>query len=201
MNDSEITPPKTVRRRFLGKALAWLTAVGVTLSAIPLVRSWLPSADRRIAGGPIEVDLDEIAPGEQRLVPWRGKPVWILRRTPEMLKHLRGSELRERLLDPLSEEDQQPAYASNELRSIRPDILVVIGICTHLGCIPKFHPQAGRVGFDAQWPGGYFCPCHNSKFDLAGRVFKNVPAPLNLAIPPYRFTENNTVIIGENPES
>ena len=201
MNDSKMTTPERARRSFLRKGLAWLAAVGVTLSAIPFVRSWLPSADRRIAGGPIEVDLDEIAPGEQILVPWRGKPVWILRRTPEMLKYLRGSELRERLLDPQSEEDQQPAYASNELRSIRPDILVVIGICTHLGCIPKFHPEIGEVRFDARWPGGYFCPCHNSKFDLAGRVFKNVPAPLNLAIPPYRFTENNTVIIGENPVS
>lgn len=199
MSDSSTQIPERDRRRFLGRSLAWVAAIGVTLSAIPFVRSLLPSASRQIAGAPIEVDLDKIAPGKQILVTWRGKPIWILRRTPDMINRLDNSQLEERLRDPLSDEDQQPAYARNELRSIQPDILVVIATCTHLGCIPKFHPETGQMAFDTMWPGGYFCPCHASKFDLAGRVFKGVPAPLNLVIPPHRFTDNNTVIVGEDP--
>jgi ubiquinol-cytochrome c reductase iron-sulfur subunit len=123
----------------------------------------------------------------------------VLRRTPDMLQRLRSGELESRLLDPDSQADQQPEYAENPVRSVRPDIFVVVAICTHLGCIPNFRPEVGETPFDPRWPGGYFCPCHGSKFDFAGRVFKGVPAPLNLVVPPYRYTQRDTVIIGENP--
>lgn len=199
MHEARTENAKATRRRFLSTVVATVGTAGVAATAIPFVRSWQPSARARAAGAPVEVGLDAIAPGQQVLVTWRRKPVWILRRTPEMLQRLRSPELEVRLRDPDSQKEQQPEYVSNELRSIRPNILVVVAICTHLGCIPNFRPETGQVRFDSQWPGGYFCPCHGSKFDFAGRVFKNVPAPLNLVIPPYRFTEWNTVIIGENP--
>jgi ubiquinol-cytochrome c reductase iron-sulfur subunit len=199
MVESSTRNSEPARRRFIGSALALVLATGVTLSSIPFVRSLLPSRSRQIAGAPIEVDLDTIRPGEQILVTWRGKPIWILRRTSEMIQRLRKSDFEARLRDPLSQQDQQPPYARNDLRSIHPDILVVIATCTHLGCIPKFHPETGQMGFASEWPGGYFCPCHASKFDLTGRVFKGVPAPLNLVIPPHRFTDHSSVIIGEDP--
>lgn len=199
MDDTRTGKVNTLRRRFLSTAVATVGAAGVAATAIPFVRSWQPSARARAAGAPVEVGLDAIAPGQQVLVTWRRKPVWVLRRTHEMLRKLHSPDLEARLRDPDSQKEQQPEYVSNELRSIRPDILVVVAICTHLGCIPNFHPETGQVRFDSQWPGGYFCPCHGSKFDFAGRVFKNVPAPLNLVIPPHRFTERNSVIIGENP--
>jgi len=198
MPDSRTRQEHGARRRFLSTALAMTGATGAVAVVIPFVRSWQPSARAQAAGAPVEVEVDSIAPGQQVLVTWRRQPVWVLRRTPAMLQRLRSSELEARLRDPDSEKDQQPDYTDNPLRSIRADILVVVAICTHLGCIPKFHPETGKTQFDPQWLGGYFCPCHGSKFDFAGRVYKDVPAPLNLVIPPYRFTQRGTVIIGEN---
>ncbi|ERJ19841.1 Ubiquinol-cytochrome c reductase iron-sulfur subunit protein [Salinisphaera shabanensis E1L3A] len=198
MADFRTTQKDTARRRFLSTALAVTGATGAVAVAVPFMRSW-PSARARAAGAPVEVALGAIAPGQQVLVTWRQKPVWVLRRTPDMLQRLRSGELESRLLDPDSQADQQPEYAENPVRSVRPDIFVVVAICTHLGCIPNFRPEVGETPFDPRWPGGYFCPCHGSKFDFAGRVFKGVPAPLNLVVPPYRYTQRDTVIIGENP--
>ncbi|MES1933966.1 ubiquinol-cytochrome c reductase iron-sulfur subunit [Salinisphaera shabanensis T35B1] len=199
MADFRTTQKDTARRRFLSTALAVTGATGAVAVAVPFMRSWQPSARARAAGAPVEVALGAIAPGQQVLVTWRRKPVWVLRRTPDMLQRLRSGELESRLLDPDSQADQQPEYAENPVRSVRPDIFVVVAICTHLGCIPNFRPEVGETPFDPRWPGGYFCPCHGSKFDFAGRVFKGVPAPLNLVVPPYRYTQRDTVIIGENP--
>jgi ubiquinol-cytochrome c reductase iron-sulfur subunit len=199
MTDFRTKPEHAARRRFLSTALAVTGVTGAVAVAVPVVRSWQPSARARAAGAPVEVALGAIAPGQQVLVTWRRKPVWVLRRTPDMLQRLRSGELESRLLDPDSQADQQPEYAENPVRSVRPDIFVVVAICTHLGCIPNFRPEVGETPFDPRWPGGYFCPCHGSKFDFAGRVFKGVPAPLNLVVPPYRYTQRDTVIIGENP--
>jgi ubiquinol-cytochrome c reductase iron-sulfur subunit len=199
MTDFRTKPEHAARRRFLSTALAVTGVTGAVAVAVPFVRSWQPSARARAAGAPVEVALGAIAPGQQVLVTWRRKPVWVLRRTPDMLQRLRSGELESRLLDPDSQADQQPEYAENPVRSVRPDIFVVVAICTHLGCIPNFRPEVGETPFDPRWPGGYFCPCHGSKFDFAGRVFKGVPAPLNLVVPPYRYTQRDTVIIGENP--
>jgi len=183
----------------------WLTAasvtggIGVAATAIPFVRSMAPSERARALGAPVEVHMGALRLGELVTVEWRGKPVWVLKRTPEMLQALRG--LDDVLADPLSKRaDQQPAYARNEFRSIRPDVAVLVGICTHLGCVPTFRP-AGAAGAEPGWPGGFFCPCHGSKFDLAGRVYKNVPAPSNLEVPPHRFASDSVVLIGEDPPS
>ncbi len=198
MNEFKTGKSNITRRRVLSAAVATMGAIGAAFWAIPFIRSWMPSQRAHAAGAPVEVDFGEIAPGQQVTVIWKGKPVWVLRRTPDILRRLRSPALEERLRDPDSLKNQQPGYAANELRSIRSEILVVVAICTHLGCVPNFNPETGKTQFDQQWPGGYFCPCHGSKFDLAGRVFTGVPAPLNLVIPPYRFTERNTVIIGED---
>lgn len=189
--DSE---PDEERRRFLLTSTCVLGGVGAVCALTPFVASWLPSAKAQAAGAPVEVDLSKMQPGEQAIVEWRGKPVWIIRRTKEMLQHLSGdqSELR----DPESLVEQQPEYAKNNYRSINPEYLVLIGICTHLGCSPKYKPYLGELGPD--WPGGFLCPCHGSTFDLAGRVFKGVPAPINLEVPPYRFVNEHTIVIGED---
>lgn len=181
------------RRRFLLGATCALGGIGALCALTPLVSSWLPSAQTRAEGGPVQVDLSKMQPGEQAVVAWRGKPVWIIRRTKKMLQMLKEntSELR----DPQSLTAQQPVYAQNEYRSINPEYLVLIGICTHLGCSPKYKPTLGDLGPD--WPGGFFCPCHGSTFDLAGRVFKGVPAPINMEVPPYYFIDKNTLVIGE----
>ena len=183
----------------------WLTAasvtggIGVAATAIPFVRSMAPSERARALGAPVEVHIGALRAGELVTVEWRGKPVWVLKRTPEMLQGLRG--LDDVLADPLSKRVvQQPAYARNEFRSIRPDVAVLVGICTHLGCVPTFRPAAA-AGAEPGWPGGFFCPCHGSKFDLAGRVYKNVPAPSNLEVPPHRFAGDSVVLVGEDPPS
>lgn len=166
-------------------------------TAVPFVSSLAPSERARAAGGPVEVDFGDLAPGETKTVEWRGKPVWIVRRTPEMVAALRGHD--ERLVDPASAREQQPAYATNAARSIREDVFVVIGICTHLGCSPTAMPQGSpNPSLPADWPGGFFCPCHGSSFDGAGRVFKNVPAPTNLEVPPHRFAGATRLVIGED---
>lgn len=181
------------RRRFLLTTTGVLGGIGALCALSPFVASWMPSAKAQAEGAPVEVDLSKIEPGQQVTVAWRGKPVWIIRRTPAMLKSL--EEDRASLRDPDSLVTQQPNYAKNEYRSIKPEYLVLIGICTHLGCSPKYKPFEKELGPD--WPGGFYCPCHGSTFDLAGRVFKSVPAPINLEVPPYRFISEHVIIIGE----
>lgn len=180
----------------------WLIAtagVGGALAMtalIPFVSSLLPSERAKAAGAPVEVDIDKLAPGEMMIVEWRGKPVWILHRTPEMLAAMKKAE--PNLADPGSNEPQQPAYATNEFRSRKPELLVAVGICTHLGCSPSKAFEAGEASMGADWHGGFLCPCHGSTFDFAGRVFKNKPAPTNLEIPPHTFLTDARLIIGSD---
>jgi ubiquinol-cytochrome c reductase iron-sulfur subunit len=186
------------KRRFLLTATTLATGVAAGAAAVPLVGSMLPSERAKAAGAPVEVDISDLAPGQIKVVEWRGKPVWVVRRTPEMLKAVEADE--ERVADPTSKRSTQPAYAKNEFRSLKPEYLVVVGICTHLGCSPvdRFDPQPQP--FEADWRGGFYCPCHGSLFDLAGRVYKNKPAPENLAVPPYKFLSETTLIIGEDTQ-
>ncbi|CAN5339156.1 ubiquinol-cytochrome c reductase iron-sulfur subunit [soil metagenome] len=189
------------RRRFLTATTAVVGAVGVGFAAVPFITSWKPSARAQTAGAPVDVDIGKLdnEPGMRVTVQWRGKPVWIFKRTPEQLAAL--PTLDPRLVDPKSDNaDQTPAFAKNELRSIKPEIAVMVGICTHLGCVPGYYPEMQPQGFDAQWKGGFYCPCHQSRFDLAGRVFQGVPAPSNLAIPPYHFADPTHVVIGVAPD-
>lgn len=182
------------RRCFLKRATATVGGIGLAATAIPFVSYWLPSADTESAGRPIEVDITQLKPEQQLTVMWRGKPIWIIRRTPNMLDNL--SKLDPLLRDPLSEEDQQPPYAKNIARAIKPEFFVAVGVCTHLGCIPTYRPDIGSI--TPQWLGGFYCPCHGSLYDLAGRVYKNVPAPKNLEIPPYGYINDGLLIIGEH---
>jgi ubiquinol-cytochrome c reductase iron-sulfur subunit len=165
-------------------------------AAAPFVASMFPSERAKALGAPVEVDIAKLAPGELVRVEWRGKPVWILRRTKEMLESIKQSD--ERVADPKLKVDQQPDYAKNEGRSIKPEILVLEGVCTHLGCSPQFKPKEASSEMGADWPGGFYCPCHGSKFDLAGRVYKGVPAPTNLKVPPYMYVADSTIVIGED---
>jgi ubiquinol-cytochrome c reductase iron-sulfur subunit len=186
----------TTRRTWV---LATAAAGGVAAlgTAVPFVSSLAPSERARAAGAPVEVDLSDIEPGQMKTVEWRGKPVWVLRRTPEMLATL--PKLDGAVADPHSQRDQQPAYAQNEARARRPEWLVVIGICTHLGCSPTRVPAGNaNPSVGADWAGGFFCPCHGSTFDLAGRVFKNKPAPSNLEVPPYAFLSDTRLLVGED---
>ncbi|MDI9818430.1 ubiquinol-cytochrome c reductase iron-sulfur subunit [Tatlockia sp. PL877] len=182
------------RRKFLLATTGVLGGVGVACALTPFISSWLPSAKAQAAGAPVQVDLSKMEPGQQVTVEWRGKPVWIIRRTQEMLQHL--SDYDDQLRDPQSLVEQQPVYAQNKYRSINPEYLVLVGICTHLGCSPKYTPEENELGPD--WPGGFYCPCHGSTFDLAGRVFKGVPAPINLEVPPHYFLSEQVIVIGED---
>jgi ubiquinol-cytochrome c reductase iron-sulfur subunit len=186
------------RRDFLVLAASALAGVGAVVTVWPFIDTLNPAADTIAAGAPIDIDLSPIKPGQQLLISWRGRPIFIVHRTPEQLKMLGEKRDMSLLSDPHSEVNQQPPYAKNWHRSIDPTYLVVVGICTHLGCIPEYTPALG--GFlGPTWPGGYFCPCHGSKYDLAARVFAGVPAPYNLPVPPYHFPSKTTVRIGENP--
>ncbi|NIC35755.1 ubiquinol-cytochrome c reductase iron-sulfur subunit [Halomonas desiderata] len=187
------------RRRLLLGATTVVGAVGAVGVAVPFVASWQPSARARAAGAPVQADISKLEPGQRMTVEWRGRPVWIVMRTPDMIERTENFDPA-RLADPDSQVQQQPAYVTGPLRSIRPEISVLIGICTHLGCSPLFRPSPDDVDMTA-WPGGYFCPCHGSYFDLAGRVFRNVPAPANLEVPPYRFESDDIIIIGEDQET
>jgi ubiquinol-cytochrome c reductase iron-sulfur subunit len=158
-----------------------------------------PDAATLAAGGPVDVDISKIAPGQQISVRWRERPIFLINRPPEALKRLQDSQLVGQLADPESAELQQPPYAKNWHRSVKPELMVLVGICTHLGCIPLFYPTPTASQAAPHWLGGYFCPCHGSKYDLAGRVFKNVPAPYNLPVPPYHYVNDTTIRIGENP--
>lgn len=180
------------RRQFLLAATTALGSVGVAFAAAPFVVSWMPSVRTLALEGPVEVDISKLEEGAQLTVEWRGQPVWIIRRTKAALDKL--ASLNSGLRDPNSQDPQQPSYAKNLYRSIKPEYLVLIGLCTHLGCVPTYRPDLGSI--DASWPGGFFCPCHGSKFDMAGRVFKGVPAPTNLVVPPYTYTQENVILIG-----
>ena len=193
MNDDGIDKD---RRRFLTTTATAVGSVGAVATAVPFISAMTPSAKARAIGAPIEVDIGDIAPGERKIVKWQGKPVWILRRRKATLKALPSID--DELRDPESKEDQQPAYARNEYRSIKPEYLVVIGLCTHLGCSPSYVPKSSDNDLGPNWPGGFFCPCHGSRFDLAGRVFKDVPAPLNLLVPPYKFLTDTRIRIGDD---
>lgn len=182
------------RRHFLGVATAVTGGVGAVFAAVPFLASWQPSARAQALGAPVEVDISKLEPGAMVKVEWRGKPVWVLRRSDDMLD--RVGKAVDQLRDPDSEQPQQPEYATNEFRSIKPEVLVVIGSCTHLGCSPIERFDVAPADLGADWEGGFYCPCHGSTFDLAGRVYKGVPAPLNLAVPPHRYLSDSVVLIG-----
>ena len=182
------------RRKFLVAATATVGTVGAAAVAWPFVASMLPSARAKAAGAPVEVDISKIEPGAILSVEWRGKPVWIVNRTKEMLDMLGKHD--GQLADPASDAPQQPDYCKHATRSIKPELLVAVGICTHLGCSPTYRKEIGAADLGADWPGGFFCPCHGSRFDLAARVFKGSPAPLNLVIPPYKYVSDSVLLVG-----
>jgi len=184
------------RRRFLTATVSVVGGAGAVAALVPFVESMLPSERAKAAGAPVEVDISKLEPGQMINVEWRGKPVWIVSRTPKMLEHIKA--LDDIVADPDSEISEQPDYAKNEYRSIRPEILVMIGICTHLGCSPKYRPEVAPEDLGPDWLGGFFCPCHGSKFDLAGRVYKHVPAPTNLVVPPYKYLSDTLILIGDD---
>jgi len=188
------------RRTLLVGATAGVGAVGAGFLAVPFVKSWLPSEKAKAAGAPAKVDISKIEPGAMLTAAWRGKPVYIARRTQETLDNLPA--LNSRLKDPdNSVKEQQPAYADNIHRSRKPEFIVLLGVCTHLGCAPKYFAEVQPETFDANWQGGWFCPCHGSRFDLSGRVFNGSPAATNLVVPPYSFEGENILVIGVDEEN
>jgi ubiquinol-cytochrome c reductase iron-sulfur subunit len=207
MEDSQVKPNggvfmttnvvNTSRRRMLTGITVGLSAVGAGFVAVPFLGSWAPSERTKAAGAPVEVDISKIEKGMMIRIKWRGKPVYILRRTPKQLAELKIMTASGKLRDPQSQvQTQQPAYAQNEYRSIKEEFIVMLGICTHLGCAPTYKPDEGSL--ISGLPGGYFCPCHGSKFDLAGRVYVNVPAPTNLVVPPHYYINDSLVLVGED---
>lgn len=190
------------RRRFLVGSTSAVGAAGAVGVAVPFVASWNPSARALAAGAPVTVDISRLEPGALLgpIPAWRGQPIFVMKRTETMLENL--ETYTERLADPNSENaDQQPEYAQNEYRSRRPEILVLVGLCTHLGCSPQSNPEVGPTDYDANWKGGFFCPCHGSMFDLAGRVYRRMPAPDNLVVPPHYFVNDDVIVIGEDEEN
>jgi ubiquinol-cytochrome c reductase iron-sulfur subunit len=196
---AETAPGQPTRRDFLFIATAAAGAIGAIAAMLPMVDQLNPDASTLAAGAPIDFDLSKMQPGQQVVVTWRGRPVFVVRRTPDNLKTLQEAALVNRLADPHSAELQQPPYADNWHRSLKPEYGILVGICTHLGCIPNYEPLPSDMSAGSNWLGGYFCPCHGSKYDLAGRVFSGVPAPYNLPVPPYHFVNDTTIRIGENP--
>jgi len=186
------------RRRFLVAATSAVGAVGAGFTAVPFIKSWKPSARAQAVGAPVQVALHGLKPGQVMKVQWRGQTIGVLRRSQETLDLL--PEVDGDLRDPQSQESEQPSFAQNEARALKDEYLVVNMHCTHLGCVPQLVPEVGPQPFDENWKGGFFCPCHKSKFDMAGRVYKGVPAPANLRIPPYSFLDDSTLVIGVNPE-
>lgn len=186
------------RRRFLVAATSVVGAAGAVGAAVPFVGSWFPSAKAKAAGAPVKVNVAKIEPGQQIVAEWRGKPVFIVRRTDEILANL--AKIEGSMADPESKASVQPSYVDPKVRSIKPELLVVEGLCTHLGCAPSFRPEVAPADLGADWVGGYFCPCHGSRYDLAGRVYKAQPAPLNLPVPPYTFETDEVIIIGVDQE-
>ncbi len=187
------------RRRFLTATTAVVGGLGGIAAAVPFIKAWLPSERAKLLGAPVTVDVSKLEPGARLIAMWRGSPVWIVRRTKAMLDTL--APMKARLKDPeLKNEEQQPDYAKNDSRAIKEEFLVLIGVCTHLGCSPLFQPELKPQPFSADWQGGFFCPCHNSQFDLAGRVINGSPAPDNLIVPPYRYIDDNRIEIGVDPQ-
>lgn len=195
-------PPSSGRRRFLTATTAVVGAVGAGFVAVPFIKSWTPSARARLAGAPVTADISGLGEGQRLVLEWRGQPIWIVHRSPAALEIL--PTLEDVLQDPMSQNpDQQPAYVlaeRPELRSIKPEISVLVGLCTHLGCSPEMKAEIRPEPFDADWKGGYFCPCHKSKFDMAGRVYEGVPAPTNLVVPPHHYENPTTIVIGVDPQ-
>ena len=190
----------SARRKFLTAATSAVGVAGAVGIAVPFVGSWNPSASAKAAGAPVKADISKLEPGQMVVVEWRGKPVYVLHRTEEQLADLES--LNDRLKDPESETSVQPAYITGIDRSLRPEILVIEGLCTHLGCAPKFRPEVGAADLGGDdWLGGFFCPCHGSKFDLSGRVYAGVPASANLIVPPYSFEGENVLVIGVDAEA
>lgn len=194
---AQMPAPDGKKRRLLLGATSVVGAVGAAFVATPFLSSMAPSARAKAAGAPVEVDISKLEPGMMVTVEWRGRPVWIIKRSKEMLDALNKAD--DKVADPKSDQPQQPEYAKNETRSIKSDILVVVGICTHLGCSPSEKMKIGAdSGMGDDWPGGFYCPCHGSKFDLAGRVFKGMPAPVNLVIPPHTYLTDARLLVGED---
>ncbi|HYQ37350.1 MAG TPA: ubiquinol-cytochrome c reductase iron-sulfur subunit [Pseudomonas sp.] len=186
------------RRRFLVAATSVVGAAGAVGAAVPFVGSWFPSAKAKAAGAPVKVNVSKIEPGQQIVAEWRGKPVFIVRRTPEILANLAKTE--GAVADPESKASVQPTYVDPKVRSIKPELLILEGLCTHLGCSPSFRPEVAPADLGADWVGGYFCPCHGSRYDLAGRVYKAQPAPLNLPVPPHSYESADVIVIGVDQE-
>ena len=182
------------RRKFLTTATVATGAVGAVFAAVPFVASWSPSERAKALGAPSELDVSKVEPGQMAIITWRRQPIYIVRRTPEMIEHLKGHD--ELLKDKNSENSEQPDYAKNVYRARQADVLVLIGTCTHLGCLPKQRFEAASAEMGAYWPGGFFCPCHGSRFDLAGRVFTGSPASVNLKVPPYEFPSELKLVVG-----
>lgn len=202
MTMSEVKNVETVnlkRRQILAGATGVVGAVGAAFVAVPFVGAWQPSEKAKAAGAPVTADISALQPGQMMTLSWRGKPVWIVHRTPEMLGRL--ADLDPLVRDPQSNESIQPDYCKNPARALKPQYLVVVGICTHLGCAPLYRPAVDSPDMAANWRGGFFCPCHGSSFDLAGRVFRSVPAPSNLEIPPYTFLTETTIRVGEDAQT
>jgi len=197
-NDAPAAPP--TRRNFLFLATGSVAAVGVAATLWPFIDQMNPDAATIAAAGPVDIDVTQLQPGQRIVTLWAARPVFVVRRGPEALEKLKDPKLLGELRDPDSQEHQQPTYAANWSRSIKPEFLVLVGICTHLGCVPLFEPNPDATQPAPNWPGGFFCPCHGSKYDLAGRVFQGVPAPYNLPVPPYHFPDDKTLRVGQNPQ-
>jgi ubiquinol-cytochrome c reductase iron-sulfur subunit len=191
--------PDATRRDFLYIATAAVGVVGAAAALVPLIDQMNPDASTLAAGGPVDLDISKIPEGQQVVIRWRQRPVFVFHRPKKILDLMQSSQMTSLLSDPNSEQMQQPPYATNWHRSVKPEFGIVVGICTHLGCIPMFYPNASATTPVSNWPGGYFCPCHGSKYDPAGRVFSGVPAPYNLPVPPYRFVTDTMLRVGENP--
>lgn len=187
------------RRRFLIASTSVVGAVGAAGAAIPFLGSWAPSAKAKAAGAPVRVNISKVEPGQQIVAEWRGQPVFVVHRTPEIMANL--EKLEPALADPESKDSDQPTYVDPKTRAIRPEMLVVIGLCTHLGCAPTFRPEVAPADLGKDWLGGYFCACHGSRYDLAGRVYKSQPAPLNLPVPPYSYESDDVIIVGVDEET
>ena len=203
VNEPGNAPVNQGRRRFLTATTAVVGAIGAGFVAVPFIKSWNPSARAKLAGAPVYADISELGEGQRLMVEWRGQQIWIVKRSKTILETL--PTLDSQLRDPLSKNpEQQPAYVlkgNPELRSIKPEISVLVGLCTHLGCAPEMKAEIRPEPFDPAWKGGYFCPCHKSKFDMAGRVFAGVPAPTNLVVPPHHYENDTTIVIGVDPTS
>jgi ubiquinol-cytochrome c reductase iron-sulfur subunit len=198
-NDGVNEPVNTGRRRFLTATTAVVGAVGAGFAAVPFIKSWNPSARAKLAGAPVTADITGLQEGQRLILEWRGQPIWIVKRSKAVLDAL--PTLDANLRDPESKNtEQQPTYITGELRSIKPEISVLVGLCTHLGCSPEMAAEIKPEPYDPNWKGGYFCPCHKSRFDMAGRVFQGVPAPTNLVVPPHYYENDTTIVIGLDPQ-